>query len=234
MNHLFDATLLNGEIVLRLALAFVLGGVIGLERQIHGRPAGLRTHMLVCVGSTIIMIAAKGQQEFACAVPEYVRITIDPGRIVAGIMTGIGFLGAGAILRTGDLIRGLTTAACIWFVAALGIIIGDGLYALAVVSALSVLIVLIVFQRVEYPLHPLVYDSLVVTGPLEKIDNIEALCLKELESRAIRVQDRSYDLLKDRAQFTITFHVRMRGRNQNGVIVRTLAAIPEVNQVRWR
>ncbi|HNR12864.1 MAG TPA: MgtC/SapB family protein, partial [Thermodesulfobacteriota bacterium] len=108
--------LLNAEVLLRLGVAFLLGGIIGFERQMHGRPAGLRTHILVCVGSAVVMIAAKSQPSFYALAPD-VHMTIDPGRIVAGIMTGIGFLGAGAIVRTGDFVRGLTTAACIWLVA---------------------------------------------------------------------------------------------------------------------
>jgi putative Mg2+ transporter-C (MgtC) family protein len=113
--------------MLRLALAILLGGAIGLERESRGRPAGLRTHILVCLGATIIMIASTQMAILSQALPQASRIQVDPGRIAAGIVTGIGFLGAGAIIRIGDLVRGLTTAGCIWFVAALGITIGQGL-----------------------------------------------------------------------------------------------------------
>lgn len=106
MEYLTNFSLINGDILIRLALAFVLGGAIGMEREIHGRPAGLRTHILVCVGATIIMIASKIQSELYSPVSQNIPITIDPGRIVAGIMTGIGFLGAGAIIRIGDYCPG--------------------------------------------------------------------------------------------------------------------------------
>ena len=101
-----------------LLLAILLGGAIGLERESRGRPAGLRTHILVCLGATIIMIASTRMGELTQALSPASRIQVDPGRIAAGIVTGIGFLGAGAIIRIGDLVRGLTTAGCIWFVAA--------------------------------------------------------------------------------------------------------------------
>jgi len=233
MEYVLNVALLNADILLRLAMAFALGGVIGLEREIHGRPAGLRTHMLVCVGAAIIMIAAQLQQDLYRSHPGDIRIVIDPGRIVAGIMTGIGFLGAGAILRMGDLVRGLTTAACIWFVAALGIVIGEGMYGLAVVSTFSVVIALILFQHIEYPLKSLVYDSLVVAGPIAKIDPIETRCVRELHTRNIRIQDKSYTLSKTEGWFEITFHLRMRGREQKSAIVRTLTAIPDVMRVTW-
>lgn len=120
------------EALLRLLVAGGLGGVIGLERQIHGRPAGLRTHILVCMGATLVMLAIQAMAEW-----------VDPGRAVAGILTGIGFLGAGAIIKSRDIVRGLTTAACIWLVAALGVIIGQGQYLLAAIAAALALFVLV-------------------------------------------------------------------------------------------
>jgi putative Mg2+ transporter-C (MgtC) family protein len=131
MSSLLSSSFVN--ILIRLFLALFLGGLIGLERGFHGRPAGLRTHILVCLGATILMVTPQivatnfGQS----MVSSWAQI--DPGRIVAGIVTGIGFLGAGAIIRIGDIIRGLTTAACIWFTAALGIVIGSGHYGLAII-----------------------------------------------------------------------------------------------------
>ena len=112
---------------LRLILACVLGGMIGLERDLHGRNAGIRTNMLVCVGSalfTIVSISAQGA---------------DPSRIAAQIVCGIGFLGAGAILKDGFNIRGLTTAAYMWFIAAVGISCGLGQWVLSSVGAIGVL-----------------------------------------------------------------------------------------------
>lgn len=112
---------------LRLILACVLGGMIGLERDLHGRNAGIRTNMLVCVGATLFTIVSISVQG------------ADPSRIAAQIVCGIGFLGAGAILKDGFNIRGLTTAAYMWFIAAVGISCGLGQWVLSSVGAIGVL-----------------------------------------------------------------------------------------------
>ena len=118
----------NYEILFRLVLAAVLGAVVGLEREVHGRPAGIRTYLLLCMGSALIMVVSellffkyesKGLGDILRA---------DPGRIAAQAITGIGFLGAGVILRYKDTIRGLTTAACVWVACAIGLAIGAGFY----------------------------------------------------------------------------------------------------------
>ena len=99
----------------KLLLAILLGGAIGLEREFRGRPAGLRTNILVCLGATMIMIGSTSMAEFSQMLSPNFRVSVDPGRIAAGVVTGIGFLGAGAIIRFEDLVRGLTTAGCIWY-----------------------------------------------------------------------------------------------------------------------
>src|SRR5512147_1931130 len=118
------------EITFKLFLGAVLGGVIGFERQTHGRPAGFRTQLLVCVACVLLMIISENYYAHGRLTEEYVRF--DPTRIAAGAMTGIGFLGAGVILKTGLSVQGLTTAACIWIVAAIGLAVGVGQYVAAV------------------------------------------------------------------------------------------------------
>ncbi|MBU2541363.1 MAG: MgtC/SapB family protein [Candidatus Omnitrophica bacterium] len=136
--------LLTEQVILRLILAAVLGGFIGLEREIKKRSAGLRTHILVCVGASLIMLTS------AYVFDIYKDIAnVDPSRIVAGVVTGIGFLGAGAIIRGGDTVHGLTTAATLWIVAAIGIAVGCGFYLAALVTTLLVLIVLWAIRGVE-------------------------------------------------------------------------------------
>jgi putative Mg2+ transporter-C (MgtC) family protein len=117
------------EMGLRLILAILLGGVIGLERQSAQKPAGLRTNILVCLGTTIFILIT------LMAFEEYPQSPVDITRIAAGIITGIGFLGAGTILRTETGIQGLTSAATIWLVCGIGMAIGMGYYALALVGA---------------------------------------------------------------------------------------------------
>lgn len=124
-----------------LIVAVLAGGLIGFERSFHGRPAGFRTHTLVCLASSVLMVAAAYQHQWFTLAPlETVRV--DPTRMAQGIMTGIGFLGAGVILKAGFSVRGLTTAASIWITAAIGILAGVGLYfvtAAAVVLTLGAL-----------------------------------------------------------------------------------------------
>ena len=131
------------ELVLRLVAAAFLGAAVGLEREIRGQPAGLRTHMLVALGSCLFtVISAYGFGAFLGdgADPQF---RFDPTRIAAQIVTGIGFLGAGAILRYGMTVRGLTTAASLWVVAAMGMAVGVGAYLISAVSAGITLLALI-------------------------------------------------------------------------------------------
>ena len=127
------------EVLLRLALAAALGAAIGLEREIREREAGLRTHLLVSLGSALFtIVSAYGFHTFLASGQSVVRA--DPSRIAAQIVTGIGFLGAGAILRQGLSVRGLTTAATLWVVAAIGLATGAGYYSAAVVTTVLVLV----------------------------------------------------------------------------------------------
>ena len=125
------------DILVHLLVAMVAGGLIGLERSYYGRPAGFRTHTLVCMASSLLMLVTIYQRDwFSGAMIETVRV--DPTRMAQGIMTGIGFLGAGVIMKEGASIRGLTTAASIWITAAIGILAGVGFYsALVVVTILT-------------------------------------------------------------------------------------------------
>ena len=128
------------ELSVRLVVALLLGGVIGWERELQRMPAGFRTHALVSLGSAIFTVISA----YAFTGPGS-----DPTRIAAQIVSGIGFLGGGAILHYGGTVRGLTTAASLWSVAAVGMAAGAGLYVVAAISAVLVIIGLEVFQRVE-------------------------------------------------------------------------------------
>jgi len=118
------------EQVLQLVLAMGLSAIIGYEREVRKKPAGLRTNMLVCVGSTLVMIVAANYGG------------IEPGRALQGIITGIGFLGAGTIIGSGEKVKGLTTAATLWVIACVGIALGLGYYLLAITVGLLVMIIL--------------------------------------------------------------------------------------------
>jgi len=144
---MFDSTLF--EFVLRILLAAVLGGVIGLERDIHGRAAGLRTHALVCIGSALFMILSELIATSGDIFLLHKTLTSDPTRIAAQIVTGIGFLGAGAILKEGVNITGLTTASCLWVVAAIGMAIGSGQLSIGIATTAVALVVLVFFKFID-------------------------------------------------------------------------------------
>jgi putative Mg2+ transporter-C (MgtC) family protein len=133
------------NLVARLVFAALLGSAIGMERERLSWAAGLRTHMLVCVGSTLFMIvSAYGFSDVLGS-----HIVLDPSRVAAQVVSGIGFLGAGAILARGEVVRGLTTAASVWSVAAIGLAVGGGLYTPAIAATIIILIILAGIKPLE-------------------------------------------------------------------------------------
>jgi putative Mg2+ transporter-C (MgtC) family protein len=157
------------EIIARLLLGTLFGGVIGFERQIHGRPAGFRTHILVCIAAVLIMLVSEYYQYLSSIDPTYIRI--DPGRIAAGALAGVGFIGAGVVLKSGLSIQGLTTAACIWVVSAIGISIGSGLYLAGTVTFLITISTLALLRIVETRMPKLTYRFLTITSDLNADEN---------------------------------------------------------------
>jgi len=136
------------EMLARLLAALAAGAFIGYERSYHGRPAGFRTHALVCTASSLLMLITVYESHWVSGVAVG-RVQLDPTRMAQGIMTGIGFLGAGVIIREGFSVRGLTTAASIWITAAIGILAGIGFYFPLVVSVVLTLGVLSFFRWIE-------------------------------------------------------------------------------------
>lgn len=134
----------QSEVVTRLLLSIVLGGIIGIERESVNRPAGFRTHVLVCVGSTLTMLVSIFIFEKFRAFT-----STDPSRIAAQVVSGIGFLGAGTIIRVGPTVKGLTTAASLWTVASIGLAIGCGFYSAAIIATIFTFITLISLSRIE-------------------------------------------------------------------------------------
>ncbi|ARO88085.1 magnesium transporter MgtC [Nitrosospira lacus] len=135
-------------ITLNLVGALIAGGIIGFERSLHGHPAGFRTHALVCLASSLLMLVALYEWTWLPGMPPG-SVRTDPTRMAQGIMTGIGFLGAGVIFKEGLSIRGLTTAASIWITAGIGILMGIGFYFPAIVGTILTLGILTLFQLIE-------------------------------------------------------------------------------------
>ena len=217
------------EILGRVALAAALGAVLGFERELRDREAGLRTHLLVSVGSALFtIVSAYGFREFLTSGAAVVRA--DSTLIAAQIVTGIGFLGAGAIIRQGLAVRGLTTAATLWVVAAIGMAAGAGYYSAAVITTGVALVAL-------WPLRTLAYQGLrrfrgdtglllvqlpAGRSPASVIDVIES----EARLEAIEVHQEG-----DRRTLELTLDVPRAELTQR--IVSKLADVDDVLEVRW-
>lgn len=194
----------EAEIVLRLMVGAVIGGVIGLERQVHGRPAGFRTHLLVCVATVLIMIVSEYYHHLSVMDPSYIRI--DPARIAAGAITGVGFLGAGVILKMGTTVQGLTTAACIWVVSAIGLAVGGGLYLAGITSFAITMFSLLALRMVERRMSTIIFKVVTVSGDegLEE-EHIRALLSKHASGIISTNYER--DVRGGEVSYTITFSI---------------------------
>ena len=210
----------------RLALAAVLGGAIGFEREYREREAGLRTHLLVCVGSALFtIISAYGFHDFLTSGGQVVRT--DPTRIAAQVVTGIGFLGAGAIIRQGLSIRGLTTAATLWVAAAIGMAAGAGYYPGAIIGTVITLIALWplrvgayqVFERIRPEERSIVVDL----HPDTKLPQL----LEALEREKARIEHFQLEDERDRRIVTLTLG------SPSDSLVATLGDLDFVQGIQW-
>jgi putative Mg2+ transporter-C (MgtC) family protein len=216
------------ELILRVLAAAGLTGVIGLERQIHGRPAGLRTHVLVGIGAALVMVGGEAVVRLVAA---RAGVQIDPGRIAAGVITGIGFLGAGTIIRVGDWVRGLTTAASIWFVAALGIVCGQGLYDLAIGGTVIGLIVLTALDWAEARLPSAIYHQLVIDVSPDKRVTVQRAILDLCRQERIRVDLRGWASGGNVGPITLRFMIRHRGSIDLGELGSKVESLPGVTRL---
>jgi putative Mg2+ transporter-C (MgtC) family protein len=173
------------EIIARLLLGTLFGGIIGFERQIHGRPAGFRTHILVCIAAVLIMLVSEYYQYLSSIDPSYIRV--DPGRIAAGALAGVGFIGAGVVLKAGLSIQGLTTAACIWVVSAIGLAIGSGLYLAGTVTFLITIFTLALLRIVETKMPKLTYRFLTITADLNADENQITSVIKKTDLSIVNI-----------------------------------------------
>lgn len=198
----------SAEALIRLALAALLGGLVGLEREARGREAGFRTNILVCVGSALTMLVSTGMAEAPWAPRGQFNIQVDPARLAYGVMTGVGFLGAGAILKYQADIRGLTTAAGLWCVAAVGLATGFGFYSLAMTASLLVLAVLWGLARVDRLVPQRRFRNVTVRTPWEP-GCVERVA-DEFPRHRVKVHGHSFrrsaDLAAADVRLAVSFH----------------------------
>ncbi|MCF8721141.1 MgtC/SapB family protein [Nitrospina gracilis] len=218
---------IDGEVLLRLLLAIVLGGVVGLEREIHGRPAGFRTHIVVCLGATVMIL---GTEYYSQSMES--GTILDVNRMSAGIITGIGFLGGGAILRESDMVRGLTTAGCVWFVAGLGIVIGKGIYPLALWATLFVFIMLFFFRFVGDWIPIDQYKAVVVQTSLTQYENVRRKCAEVFLHHGFSVEDIHFKLNKSRNEAEIDYRLSFKKGTDREAALIGISQIEGVLEVR--
>lgn len=224
------------QIIVRLIAAVVLGGIIGFEREYKSHPAGLKTHILVCVGSAMIALI---QEEitwqalhFATEYPEFVGvIRSDQARLVAQVISGIGFLGAGTIILSKGAVRGLTTAASVWAVAALGIAIGMGYYRIAAFSFLAIMVALTVLSRLT-PLGKIKRLEIQFTDLEESKQFVESYFKKhEVRVDTVDFEIRRLEKTNHRL-FHVIYHINLPRNFDEFQLVQDLSESSEIKMIR--
>lgn len=225
-----DALELYKDIAVHLISAMVAGGLIGLERSYHGRPAGFRTHTLVCLASSLLMLVTLYQGYWFQPHNSEGTVTMDPTRMGQGIMTGIGFLGAGVIFKEGLTVRGLTTAASIWITASIGVLMGIGFYFPAMLATVLTLVSLVLLHRVERFVPTHIYAQLNVRFNRYKAMP-EADLRQLLKEHGFTIANLSYRLEEGDA-FEYRMMLRTMKMKNLAVLARALGTLKVVEQFR--
>jgi putative Mg2+ transporter-C (MgtC) family protein len=213
------------EVIIRLLLGAVFGGVIGFERHSHGRPAGFRTHLLVCVASVLIMMVSIDYYRLSPIDNTFIRI--DPARIAAGAITGVGFLGAGVIIKSGFTIQGLTTAACLWIVSAIGLAVGSGLYIQALVSFFITFFSLWTLRKMESKVSRLKHRLVTIVTDTEELIDTNSI----FKSLGIDVSEVDYEI--DRVKSEVIYHIHIAYKKKDLILqlIDKLKGLKEVKRI---
>ncbi|MFH1093050.1 MAG: MgtC/SapB family protein [Candidatus Omnitrophota bacterium] len=214
------------QITSRLALAVVLSGLIGYEREVHGRAAGLRTTILVGVGSCLIMIISM----YLHAIYAH-SADVDPTRIAAQVVSGIGFLGAGTIIRYGASVRGLTTAAGLWAVSGIGLAVGCGFYSAALMTTGIIFLVLVALSRFERKIRKRFDKTLIV----EISGGIDKFCLvtKTISDFQTEIKNIEVTPASGKNAFRITLNLEVHDQKLSNEITHSLVEVEGVTSVKW-
>jgi putative Mg2+ transporter-C (MgtC) family protein len=218
------------EMLLRLTAALLIGGVIGLERTYRGRPAGFRTHAIVCLSTSLLMLISVYDSHWASDFAAG-RLVLDPTRIAQGIMTGIGFLGAGTIIKEGFTVRGLTTAASIWMTASIGILIGVGFYFPAIAAAVMTFGTLSVFRWIEDRVPGQLYAEFSIRFP-RAATMPEADLLQLVSAHGFVGGKLNYHLDAETDSFEYRMVIRTTGAQNASRLCTTLSGLTTVKEFR--
>lgn len=225
------------EVILRLLLAIIVGGLIGYEREYKNRPAGFRTHILVCVGAAVTsMIQLYMIQETSSMILQHPALEsalkTDIGRLGAQVVTGVGFLGAGTIIHEKGSVKGLTTAASIWVVACIGLAVGLGYYFLSVFSTIGVFIVLVSLKQFEARFF---HKSKLAKLEIHYLDKADLVTKMEeyLSAKSIKVQNIEFEIDEDEEEpYKTSLYTIMVPRHiHTSEVIRDLCLIEEIVRV---
>jgi len=218
-------------VFVKLLLAAVAGGTVGLEREKHGRPAGLRTHLLVALGACLMMIVSEAFQLKYAAFDTNSAVRLDPGRTAAQIVTGIGFLGAGVIIKEGISVRGLTTAASLWLVAGLGMAFGMGLFLPGAMATLLALLSLIFLKKLEPVINKDRYLDIAVTASNRPglQDELEQLFVE----RRLRITDVRSHVDLNHGEVTFEYILTQHRRRMGRELSQLIATLDGVHKIRY-
>jgi putative Mg2+ transporter-C (MgtC) family protein len=216
------------ETILRLFLGAILGSLIGVEREVHGRAAGLRTQLIVCMASVLIMIIS---ENFYLKLPYNESVfRLDPGRIASGAIIGIGFLGAGVIVKSGFTIRGLTTAASLWIVTAIGLAIGGGFYFEGCATAFITIIALVFLRKMEKRIKILLYKTITISTPI--MENAEETIISLLSDCGLHIHAVDYEKNQSKGELIYNFHVSTRNINVLKDLFQKLGKVEFIKKIR--
>ncbi len=221
-----------GTVFGKLLIAAVLGGLIGWERERRGRPAGLRTHLLVCVGVTLIMLVSEHIFVQYQVYKQDSILRIDPARIASQVVTGIGFLGAGTIMRFKGSVRGLTTAASLWVVAGVGLAIGCGFILPAIFAAFIAIMTLILLPKVEGEIKKDKYITMkmLIAGQEHFLENIRSV----LERYSLKLQTCKFE--RDFQKNEIMYDISVKYKDEEMLILASndmAKAIRDIKKLGW-
>lgn len=219
-------------ILIRLLLASLLSGLIGIEREVHGRAAGFRTHLLVGIGACLMMIVSEYFFIKYGELSSNTSVRMDPARVAAQIVSGIGFLGAGVIIKSGQVVRGLTTAVCLWVVAGIGMAIGSGLYLAALIVTLVAMFHLLFLKQIEKIIKKDRFYTLVIhCSKTEEIqDNLKNI-IHEKKMRIINTGIEK-DTTMEACRYEYTLSTRKDCDHE--VLVGALSRIPTVKKICFK
>jgi len=212
----------------KLLIAAILGGFIGWEREKRGRPAGLRTHLLLCVGVTLMMLVSEHIFVNYQVYKSDSVLRIDPARIAAQVVTGVGFLGAGTIMRFRGSVRGLTTAASLWIVSGIGLAVGSGFILPAVFTTIIVITTLILLPKAEGEMKRDKYMTIkmLIASQEHFLDNIKSI----LERNSVKLQN--YRFEKDIQKNEIMYDINVKYEDEKMLVLATDDMTKEIKEIK--